>query len=416
MIPMPNAHPRGLLAVLLWTAFSLGTLLPLASGLRPAAAYEQWWVQSHRTAQLWSGPDSRAIPFGEAPQWSYFLVVAPQQGSRLHVWDPRTGNYAYVDAAAVGPSSAPPTSLEPRGPAPALAHPVRTPPRVAAGQEPWWVSNYQETDLWSSLQEDATSLARLPQFRRFMVVEPQQGNRLHVWYPETDTIGFVDAAVMGASGPSVWLKSHPVKPVRRIALPGRAVGDKTVVRNLPVYDDETEIRYTPNNTPLNVEQLMVTPDGTEWYTVGDAQYILASEVRLPRPVERTLPGRWIDADLTEPAMVTAYEDDKIVYSALAIKGVSAYSTPKGIFSIWQRVEDETMDSATLGIPRNAPGGYYLKNVLYTQYFTYDGASLHYNYWLGTFGRAGSHGCLGLNYEDAKWFWDWASIGTPVAIR
>jgi len=36
------------------------------------------------------------------------------------------------------------------------------------------------------------------------------------------------------------------------------------------------------------------------------------------------------------------------------------------------VENETMDSATLGVPRDAPGGYYLKDVLYTQYFTPQG--------------------------------------------
>ena len=39
-----------------------------------------------------------------------------------------------------------------------------------------------------------------------------------------------------------------------------------------------------------------------------------------------------------------------------------------------------MDSATVGIPRNSPRGYYLQNVLYTQYFTSSGASIHYNYW------------------------------------
>ena len=75
-----------------------------------------------------------------------------------------------------------------------------------------------------------------------------------------------------------------------------------------------------------------------------------------------------------------------------------------------------MDSATLGIPRNAPGGYYLTDVLYTQYFTWDGASIHYNWWSGNFGYSGSHGCLGMNLEDSRWFWDWASTGTPLIIQ
>jgi lipoprotein-anchoring transpeptidase ErfK/SrfK len=30
--------------------------------------------------------------------------------------------------------------------------------------------------------------------------------------------------------------------------------------------------------------------------------------------------------------------------------------------------------------------------------------------------AGSHGCLGLSLADSRWLWDWADIGTPVAIH
>jgi lipoprotein-anchoring transpeptidase ErfK/SrfK len=75
-----------------------------------------------------------------------------------------------------------------------------------------------------------------------------------------------------------------------------------------------------------------------------------------------------------------------------------------------------MDSATVGIPRNSPGGYYLTNVLYTQYFLAGGQSIHYNYWSSNFGYPGSHGCLGLSYADAAFMWSFAAIGTPVAIH
>ena len=69
----------------------------------------------------------------------------------------------------------------------------------------------------------------------------------------------------------------------------------------------------------------------------------------------------------------------------------------------------------LPIARDAPGGYYLKNVLFTQYFTSDGASIHYNYWSSNWGYAGSHGCLGVAYNEAKFAWDWADVGTPVYV-
>jgi lipoprotein-anchoring transpeptidase ErfK/SrfK len=75
-----------------------------------------------------------------------------------------------------------------------------------------------------------------------------------------------------------------------------------------------------------------------------------------------------------------------------------------------------MDSGTLGVDPHGPGGYHLEHVLYTQYFTSDGASIHYNYWSGNFGYSGSHGCLGLDLQDSLFLWNWADIGTPVVIR
>lgn len=403
-------------AWVLRAALTLGTMIVvLALGAEPLSAYEPWWVQNHQETQLWSGPDARSQSFGQVPQWSYFQVVAPQQGTRLYVFNPRTNNYAYIESAAVGPSS-PPVAPSAAGPLSAPGDPLRKAPSLPPGSETWWVSNFQETELWSGPEMGASSLGRVPQFRRFLVLEPQQGDRLRVWSPEKDSFGYLEASVVGPSGPSVWMGTHPIRVVRQVQLPGRSVGARTLVRNLPVYDDETELRPAPHNTPLHIREAVVAADGSEWYTVGDGGYILASEVRLPRPVANTSPGRWIDVDLSEPALVTAYEGNRIVYTAMAIKGYAATPTLRGSFQILRRVENETMDSETIGIPRNGRGGYYLKNVLYTQYFTNDGASLHYNYWLGTFGYSGSHGCLGLNLADSKWFWDWATVGTSVIIR
>ena len=64
-----------------------------------------------------------------------------------------------------------------------------------------------------------------------------------------------------------------------------------------------------------------------------------------------------------------------------------------------------MDSSTLGVPIDSPEGYKLEHVLYTQYFTADGASIHYNYWSSNFGFSGSHGCLGLDRAASEFLWD-----------
>jgi hypothetical protein len=413
---------RILLSVSICAAF----LLALLPGT--GHAFEPWWVQAHTETELWSGPDSGAISFGRLSQWSHLEVVAPQSGARLYVFNPATQNYAYVDAVAVGPSSAPPATPPaadpiPPSPAPAI-QPIpqpgalRTPPDLAPFYQPWWVSNFLETALWSGPAADAHSLGLMPQFRRLMVLEAQRGNRLHVWNPETNTIGHVDVAAVGPSGPSIWLTAQAPRTVRQVSLPGRSVGNRTYVHLLPIVDDETVARHVPHNSPVQVQEVVLGPDGVEWYGVGDGLYMRADQVRLPRVVPNPVPGKWIHVDLSEPAIMTAYEGNRIVYTAFAIKGVASFATPRGVFEIFRRVENEIMDSETLSppIPRTASGGYYLRNVLYTQYFTGGGASFHYNYWSSVFGYPGSHGCLGLTLEDSRWLWNWAEIGTTVVIE
>ncbi len=220
------------------------------------------------------------------------------------------------------------------------------------------------------------------------------------------------AAPDDGGGADVGEAADSAQPVQ---LPGRVVGDLNL-RSAPAVRADTLIRTLHHNEAVWVAESVVGEDGDAWYRMGDQEYVHAAEVRLPQPPPQTFPGRWIDVDLDEPASLTAYEDDQPVYSALAIKGRALSETPAGQYHILRRVEDETMDSETLGIPHDDPHGYYLEHVLYTQYFTDDGASIHYNYWSSDFGYPGSHGCLGLSEEDAAWFWNWADTGTLLNIH
>ncbi|MGE3269341.1 MAG: L,D-transpeptidase [Chloroflexota bacterium] len=254
----------------------------------------------------------------------------------------------------------------------------------------------------------------------------QTANGLAYFQPDSQTAVFTDgwrhwALVDGRQ--VTWAGQSPTPPVTAfepdtidaIDLPGRIVGTFNI-RSYPQVTPETLVRQLGHNTAVWVSASVRGADGDAWYRIGDGEYVHSSGVRLPTPPPEMPSGRWIDADLTIPAMVTAYEDGRAVYAALAIPGTKAFQTPTGTFQILRRVQNETMDSATIGIPRNSPNGYFLEDVLYTQYFTWDGASLHYNWWKGTFGYPGSHGCLGLNREDAEWFWDWAAMGTTLKVR
>lgn len=99
-------------------------------------------------------------------------------------------------------------------------------------------------------------------------------------------------------------------------------------------------------------------------------------------------------------------------------GKPGWETPEGEFRIVRRVANETMTSASLNI-RDPNDQYVLTNVLYTQYFTWEGHAFHLNYWRpdSVFGNERtSHGCVGMRLDDAKYFWDYLSIGSRVVIH
>jgi lipoprotein-anchoring transpeptidase ErfK/SrfK len=124
--------------------------------------------------------------------------------------------------------------------------------------------------------------------------------------------------------------------------------------------------------------------------------------------------RWLEVALNEQDL-NAYEGMKLVYTTKVSTGVPGLETPKGEWKIFYRVANETMDSATIG----RPGEYRLANVLFTQYFAPGGVALHYNYWTPEwqFGqRAGSHGCVGMRYDDALFMWEFANVGTRVLVH
>ena len=123
-------------------------------------------------------------------------------------------------------------------------------------------------------------------------------------------------------------------------------------------------------------------------------------------------GRWIDVNLSLPQHLKAMQGDVVVLRDLITAGLDRKTRP-GFYRIMRRVENETMDSRT--VP-DATRQYLLKDVLYTQYFHGDGSAIHYNWWASSWGYPGSQGCLGMRMNGAKFMWEWAGVGTPLAIH
>lgn len=171
---------------------------------------------------------------------------------------------------------------------------------------------------------------------------------------------------------------------------------------------------TPSPTPSPT----VTPTASPEPTATPLPPLQEPPVPDPRTLPRLAPDEhWVDVNLTTET-ATAMVGMTQVHVAYATTGKEGWRTPPGTWTILRRVPNETMTSASLALdPSEQP--YVLKDVLFTQYFTTVGHALHLNYWQPdwVFGRAPtSHGCVGLRYDDAAYFWDFATIGTKVVVH
>lgn len=92
-------------------------------------------------------------------------------------------------------------------------------------------------------------------------------------------------------------------------------------------------------------------------------------------------------------------------------------TPPGIYTVLDRGNPVVMDSSTFGLPKNSRLGY-RETINYATRISIDGIYLHEldaTVWAQGH-QDTSHGCLNLNADNAKWFYDFSLPGDVVEIR
>jgi hypothetical protein len=206
---------------------------------------------------------------------------------------------------------------------------------------------------------------------------------------------------------------------------------------------------TPVRIDAWVPGAMLYPDVITWGQVDPADgggYIFGGSLEgvLP-PAAPPAPGQmdgatgnWIDVNLTLD-VVTAYQDGQPVKMMLTSPGRPGWETATGLWSIRGRFTRQSMSGP----------GYFVPGVPNVQYFA-GAQALHGRYWTlpdvvsgtsadiddnGTiqgyeppsvdtggpnrgvaFGVPSSHGCLGLEVEDAAWLFAMGTLGTPVDVH
>jgi len=241
------------------------------------------------------------------------------------------------------------------------------------------------------------------------------GDWAYVYNPHTQGTAYVYSNLLAPGAPPSPLVSRTAPTLVDTLDDMAVVTQDSVLAVYPTPAPEAAFLPLQASSTERIIGSVKGDDGQLWYQTSDFYYVPSSGLFLASQAD-SYTGRWLSATLLPVTRVTAFDGQTPVRNMYALRGIAAFPTPVGVFSILRRVPNETMDSLTLGIPHNSPYGYLVKNVLWTQYFTPDGASFHDNYWSSNFGGVGSHGCLGLSLGDSRWLWDWANVGTPVIVN
>jgi lipoprotein-anchoring transpeptidase ErfK/SrfK len=98
-------------------------------------------------------------------------------------------------------------------------------------------------------------------------------------------------------------------------------------------------------------------------------------------------------------------------------GRERYPTTNGVHFVLEKTPVKLMDSSTVGIPRNSPGGYY-QRVAWSVRISNSGEFVHAAPWsTGSQGRANvSHGCVNLSTANAAWFYRLTRRGDVVQVK
>ena len=114
--------------------------------------------------------------------------------------------------------------------------------------------------------------------------------------------------------------------------------------------------------------------------------------------------------------MTVTDNGAVVKTIAVSTGRDKYPTKSGVHVVSDKAQKVIMDSATVGIPRNSPDGYY-ETVFWDVRISNSGEFVHAAPWsVGDQGHVNvSHGCVNVSTADAEWFYNYSQVGDVVTV-
>ncbi|PJM77346.1 L,D-transpeptidase [Bifidobacterium felsineum] len=148
------------------------------------------------------------------------------------------------------------------------------------------------------------------------------------------------------------------------------------------------------------------------------------------PMQTKTTKRHVVVDLSD-GKVYAYENDQLIKTMNMSAGegnvrgtgqcTGDLCTPTGDFKIWLKYQSQDM-SGNLTLSDGSSSKWDVKDVGFVNYFSKSGCAIHRivspmsDAAIGAMNANTSHGCVGIGWDVAEWFYGWCLDGTSVHVQ
>lgn len=223
------------------------------------------------------------------------------------------------------------------------------------------------------------------------------------------SIGPLDGQTVGVGMPVALYLSAPVQD--RAAFESRLnVTATPAVAGAWHWFSDSELHYRPQAYWPPKTKVSVSADLAA-FDDGDGVWAVT-----PRSMSFTIGESHISTVDAGTHQMTVTSGGAVVRTVDVSTGRDQYPTDSGIHVVSEKQAKVLMDSATVGIPRSSPDGYY-ETVNWDVRISNSGEFVHAAPWsVADQGRNNvSHGCVNLSPDDGQWFYDFSRPGDVVKV-
>jgi len=212
----------------------------------------------------------------------------------------------------------------------------------------------------------------------------------------------IDEDQARADLPAILLSDDLKQPVvaqqTLVSADGRALGvQKSGAEGTEIAD--------PDAVAAEIVQALVAGSGYSGTVATKASPFPSEQVQVGADQKWVEINRANGNEIAGPYTVTRWEGATKLSTWSVVVGKPGTPTYPGIFHVWAKVRIQDMKGAD----------YLQPDVPWIAYFNGD-IALHGNYWVGGFGWASSHGCVGMPPAQAEIMYNWIDVGTLVVVH